>query len=38
MQGANDRYYRDPESRRQYQKRKYHENPELKTQYEKIKS
>ena len=26
MQGAKERYYRDPELRRQYRKRKYREN------------
>ena len=30
MQGAKERYCRDPESKRQYRKRKYQENPEEK--------
>ena len=36
MQRAKERY-RDPESRRQYWKRKYQENPEQKKEYEKKK-
>ena len=28
MQGTKERYYRDPESRRQYQKMKHQENSE----------
>lgn len=36
MQRANERYYyRDPERRSQYQKRKYLENPQQKKDYEK---
>ena len=30
MQRAKERYYRDPESRRQNRKEKYQENPEQK--------
>ena len=37
MQGAKGWYYRDPESRRQYRKRKYQENPEQQKEYEKKK-
>ena len=33
MQGAKERYYKDPESRRQYRKRKYQENPEQQKEY-----
>ena len=35
MKGAKERYYRDPQSRRQYRKRKYQENPEQQKQCEK---
>ena len=35
MQEAKERYYSDPESRRQYQKREYQENPEQEKEYEK---
>lgn len=36
MQGAKEKYfYRYPERRRQYQKRKYLENPQQKKDYEK---
>ena len=34
MQGAKERYYRDPESKRQYRKRKYQEHPEQEKEYE----
>ena len=34
MQEAKERYYRGPESRRQYQKRKHQENPKTKKEYE----
>ena len=37
IQGAKERYYRDPESRRQHWKTKYHENPEQQKEYEKKK-
>ena len=37
MQRAKKRYYRDPESRRQYQKRKYKENLEQEKEYERKK-
>ena len=30
MQGAKERYYRDPESKRQYQKKNWQKNPEPK--------
>ena len=35
MQGAKERYYIDPEWRRQYRKRNYLENPEQETDYKK---
>ena len=37
IQGAKERDYRDPESRRQYRKRKYQENPDLEKEFEKKK-
>ena len=37
VQGAKERYYEDPEVRRQYRKRKYQENPEQQKDYEKEK-
>ena len=35
MHGTKERYYRDPESRRQYWKRKYQENTEQEKEYKK---
>ena len=35
MQEAKERYFRNPQSRRQYRKRKYQENPEQQKEYEK---
>ena len=37
MQGAKERSYRGPESRRQCRKRKYQENPEQEKEHEKKK-
>ena len=33
MQGTKERYYRDPDSRRHYLKRKYQENSEQEKDY-----